>query len=134
MRIIGRIDIKNEYVIKGIHLEGLRKLGNPNSFAVKYFSDGIDEIIFHDSVASLYERNNIFNIIEKACQEIFIPIIISGGIRTLNDIENALKSGADKVAINTQAVKTPKFISEAARTFGSQCIVGAIDCKQKNNK
>lgn len=134
MRIIGRIDIKNEYVIKGIHLEGLRKLGNPNSFAVKYFSDGIDEIIFHDSVASLYERNNIFNIIEKACQEIFIPIIISGGIRTLHDIENALKSGADKVAINTQAVKTPKFISEAARTFGSQCIVGAIDCKQNNSK
>tara|TARA_X000000368_G_scaffold153911_1_gene121267 strand:- start:18631 stop:19377 length:747 start_codon:yes stop_codon:yes gene_type:complete len=133
MRLIGRIDIKNEYVIKGIHLEGLRKLGNPNEFALKYFNEGIDEIVFHDSVASLYERNNIFNVIEKACKEIFIPIIVSGGIRTLDDIENALKSGADKVAINTQAVKTPKFISKAARTFGSQCIVGAIDCKKHNN-
>jgi len=133
MRLIGRIDIKNEFVIKGIHLEGLRKLGNPNDFAVKYFTEGIDEIVFHDSVASLYERNNIFNVIEKACEEIFIPIIVSGGIRSLDDIEIALKSGADKVAINTQAVKTPEFISKAARTFGSQCIVGAIDCK-KNNK
>ena len=94
---------------------------------------GIDEIIFHDSVASLYERNNIFNVIEQACEEIFIPIIISGGIRNLKDIEKALNSGADKVAINTQAVKTPKFITEAARSFGSQCIVGAIDCKKNNN-
>ena len=133
MRVIGRIDIKNEYVIKGIHLEGLRKLGDPNKFALKYFMSGIDEIIFHDSVASLYERNNIFNVIEQACEEIFIPIIISGGIRNLKDIEKALSSGADKVAINTQAVKTPKFISEAARNFGSQCIVGAIDCKKNNN-
>ncbi len=133
MRIIGRIDIKNEYVIKGIHLEGLRKLGNPNEFALNYFNDGIDEIIFHDSVASLYERNNIFNVIEKASEEVFIPIIVSGGIRNLRDIETALKSGADKVAINTQAVKTPKFISEAAHNFGSQCIVGSIDCKKRNN-
>ena len=118
MRVIGRIDIKNEYVIKGIHLEGLRKLGDPNKFALKYFMSGIDEIIFHDSVASLYERNNIFNVIEQACEEIFIPIIISGGIRNLKDIEKALNSGADKVAINTQAVKTPKFITEAARVLG----------------
>ena len=133
MRLISRIDIKNEFVIKGIHLEGLRKLGNPNDFAVNYFNSGIDEIIFHDMVASLYERNNIFNIIEKACQEIFIPIIVSGGIRSLKDIEKALKSGADKVAINTQAVKTPDFITTASRTFGSQCIVGSIDCKKNKN-
>lgn len=134
MRLIGRIDIKNEFVIKGIHLEGLRKLGNPNNFAFKYYMEGIDEIVFHDAVASLYERNNIFNVIERACEEIFIPIIVSGGIRTLKDIECALVSGADKVAINTQAVKTPNFITTAAKTFGSQCIVGAIDCKNKNDK
>ena len=133
MRLISRIDIKNEFVIKGIHLEGLRKLGNPNDFAVNYFNSGIDEIIFHDMVASLYERNNIFNIIETACQEIFIPIIVSGGIRSLDDIEKALRSGADKVAINTQAVKTPDFITKASRTFGSQCIVGSIDCKKNKN-
>ncbi len=133
MRLISRVDIKNEFVIKGIHLEGLRKLGHPNDFALKYFNEGIDEIIFHDSVASLYERNNIFHVVEEACQEIFIPIIVSGGIRSLLDIEKALKSGADKVAINTQAVKTPNFIKEASRTFGSQCIVGAIDCKKNKN-
>ena len=133
MRLIGRIDIKNEFVIKGIHLEGLRKLGNPNEFASRYFHEGIDEIVFHDAVASLYERNNIFDVIEKACEQIFIPIIISGGIRSLKDIELALKSGADKVAINTQAVKNPSFINEAAKSFGSQCIVGAIDCKKNNN-
>ena len=102
---------------KGIHLEGLRKLSNPNDFAVNYFNSGIDEIIFHDMVASLYERNNIFNIIETACQEIFILIIVSGGIRSLDDIEKALRSGADKVAINTQAVKIPDFITKASRTF-----------------
>ena len=78
-------------------------------------------------------ENNIFDVIEKACEQIFIPIIISGGIRSLKDIELALKSGADKVAINTQAVKNPSFINEAAKSFGSQCIVGAIDCKKNNN-
>tara|TARA_Y100000768_G_scaffold383895_1_gene366863 strand:+ start:417 stop:1151 length:735 start_codon:yes stop_codon:yes gene_type:complete len=132
MRLISRIDIKNDFVIKGVHLEGLRKLGNPNDFAKKYYKEGIDEIIFHDSVASLYERNNIFNVIENAVNEVYIPITISGGIRTIKDIEKALKSGADKIAINTQAVRKPNFVKEAVKNFGSQAIIGSVDFKKNS--
>lgn len=131
MRVISRLDIKNEYVIKGIHLEGLRKVGDPIDLAVEYYRTGIDEIIFMDAVASLYDRNNVFHIIEKACKKVFIPITIGGGIRTLADIEKALVAGADKVAINTGAVKSPQLIDEAALRFGSQCIVASIEAKSQ---
>ena len=133
-RIIARIDVKNEYVIKGINLEGLRKIGNPIEIARKYYHAGIDEILFMDAVASLYDRNNLFGIIQQACREIFIPITIGGGIRSIADIEMALKSGADKVAINTQAIKNPDLIREASRVYGSQCIVASIEAKQKGNR
>jgi cyclase len=130
-RIIARIDVKNEFVIKGINLEGLRKIGSPIGIALKYYHAGIDEILFMDAVASLYERNNVFGIIQKACREIFIPITIGGGIRSIADIEMAFKSGADKVAINTQAIKNPDLIREASRVYGSQCIVASIEAKRK---
>lgn len=129
-RIIARLDVKNNFVIKGIHLEGLRKIGNPVELAKKYYNDGVDEIIFMDAVASLYERNNIFDIIRAACKEVFIPITIGGGLRSLNDIALSLESGADKVSINTQAIKTPQLIKDASRIFGSQCIVGSIEAKK----
>lgn len=129
-RIIARLDVKNEFVIKGIHLEGLRKVGDPIELAKKYYLDGIDEIVFMDAVASLYERNNLFHIIEKACKEVFIPITIGGGIRSVNDIEKALRSGADKIALNTQAIKNPEIIKEASRIYGSQCIIGSIEAKK----
>lgn len=132
-RVIARIDVKNEFVIKGINLEGLRKVGDPNELARKYYDAGIDEILFMDAVASLYGRNNLFDIIQKACKEIFIPITIGGGIRSIQDIEMALKAGADKVAINTQAVRTPNIISEASKIYGSQCIVASIEAKRKAN-
>lgn len=130
IRLIARIDVKNDFVIKGIHLEGLRKVGDPNALAIKYYKEGIDEIIFIDVVASLYERNNLFNIIEKACRDVFIPITVGGGLRSIQDIETALKSGADKVAINTGAVKRPGLIAEAVKKFGSQCIIGSIEAKK----
>lgn len=133
MRVIARLDVKNNYVIKGIQLEGLRKIGNPLELAKKYSEQGADEIIFMDAVASLYGRNNLFHIINKACEEVFIPITIGGGIRTLNDIEQALKSGADKIALNTTAIKNPEFIKEASRIYGSQCIVGSIEAKAKGD-
>ena len=133
IRLIARLDIKNEFVIKGIHLEGLRKIGDPNLLAKKYYDEGIDEIIFMDAVASLYGRNNLFHIIEKACKEIFIPITIGGGIRSVNDIELALKAGADKITLNTQAIKNSTIIKEASRIYGSQCIVGSIEAKKKEN-
>jgi cyclase len=130
IRVIARIDIKNEYVVKGIQLEGLRKIGDPNEIAKKYYKEGIDEIIFMDAVAAYYDRNSLSHIIEKACEDIFVPITVGGGIRKIEDIRKALKSGADKIAINTQAVKDPEFIKKASKIFGSQCIVASIVAKK----
>jgi len=130
IRVIARIDVKNEYVIKGIHLEGLRKIGNPNKLAKKYYDEGIDEIIFMDAVAAYYDRNSLSEIIQKSCEDVFIPITVGGGIRNIEDIQIALNSGADKVAINTQAINTPEFITKASKIFGSQCIVSSIVAKK----
>ncbi len=105
IRVIARIDVKNEYAIKGIHLEGLRKVGNPNKMALNYYKNGIDEIVFMDAVASYYDRNSLGDLIRSSCEDVFIPITVGGGIRTIDDIKNALKSGADKVSINTRAVQ-----------------------------
>ena len=129
-RIIARIDVKNEFVIKGIHLEGLRKVGNPNVMAKKYYDQGVDEIIFMDAVAAYYDRNSLSEIIRKACEDVFVPITVGGGIRKIEDIQIALNAGADKTAINTRAVQEPNFIKEAAEIFGSQCIVSSIDAKK----
>tara|TARA_B110000211_G_scaffold21765_1_gene22539 strand:- start:1852 stop:2613 length:762 start_codon:yes stop_codon:yes gene_type:complete len=129
-RIIARIDVKNDYVIKGIHLEGLRKVGNPNEMAIKYYNQGVDEIIFMDAVAAYYDRNSLTNIIAKACENVFIPITVGGGIRKIEDIQTALNAGADKIAINTKAVQNPNFITKASEIFGSQCIVSSIDAKK----
>lgn len=126
-RIIARIDVKNEFVIKGIHLEGLRKVGNPNKMAKSYYEQGIDEIIFMDAVAAYYDRNSLSDIIKEACKDVFVPITVGGGIRTIEDIQVALNAGADKIAINTKGVQVPNFIKEASKIFGSQCIVSSID-------
>lgn len=130
MRVIARLDVKNQYVIKGIHLEGLRKVGNPNELAETYYQNGIDEIIFMDAVASLYDRNNLFDVIKQASKEVFVPIVIGGGIRTLDDIEEALNAGADKVAINTGGIKDPALLKKAVQKYGSQCIVASIESKK----
>lgn len=132
-RIIARLDVKNDFVIKGIHLEGLRKIGDPNLIAKNYYNDGIDEIIFMDAVAAYYDRNSLTQIIEKACMDVFVPITVGGGIRKIEDIQIALNAGADKTAINTMAVKNPNFIKEASKVFGSQCIVSSIDAKKISN-
>ncbi len=129
-RIIARIDVKNEFAIKGIHLEGLRKVGDPNTMATKYYLQGVDEIVFMDAVAAYYDRNSLSDLIEQATENVYVPITVGGGIRTIDDISKALKSGADKVAINTQAVRNPEFISKAASIFGAQCIVASIEAKR----
>ena len=131
MRIIARLDIKNEWVIKGIHLEGLRKVGNPVELAKAYYDAGVHEILFMDAVASLYDRNNLFHIIEKACENVFVPICIGGGLRSVDDVAKALDAGADKVAINTGAVRDISLITNIANRFGSQCIIGSIEAKRK---
>ena len=130
MRTIARVDIKNHSVIKGINLEGLRKVGNPENIIRDYYINGIDEIIIIDSVASLYGRNNLFDLIKNITKDIFVPIVLGGGIRSLNDIENALNSGADKVAINSKALENPIFLSEAVSNFGESTIIVNIEAKK----
>ncbi|HLB43546.1 MAG TPA: imidazole glycerol phosphate synthase cyclase subunit [Gammaproteobacteria bacterium] len=129
-RLIARLDIKGPNLIKGIHLEGLRVVGDPHQFALKYYDAGIDEIIYLDIVASLYQRNKLSDIIEKTVQDVFIPITVGGGLRTIDDIKHVLRCGADKVAINTAATKRPELIQEVAKKFGSQCIVLSIEAKR----
>ncbi|MDC3028036.1 imidazole glycerol phosphate synthase cyclase subunit [Candidatus Pelagibacter sp.] len=130
MRTIARIDIKNQDVIKGINLEGLRKIGNPENIVKEYYLNGIDEILIIDSVASLYGRNNLFNLIKDITKDIFIPVTLGGGIRSLKDIENALNSGSDKVAINSKALENPNFLSEAVANFGESTILVNIEAKK----
>ena len=131
VRVIARLDIKNNNLIKGIHLEGLRKLGKPYDFAKKYFQSGVDEIIYMDSVASLYNRNSLNKIIEETSKNIFIPITVGGGIRSIDDANKILRSGADKIAINTAAVKNPKLLEDLSNRFGSSTIVLSVEAKKK---
>ena len=133
VRTIARLDIKGENLIKSINLEGLKKIGNPGEFAKKYYNEKIDELIFIDTVATLYGRNQLRDILIEASKEIFVPITIGGGIRTLEDAEKSFMAGADKVFINSQAVQNPKFISELSREFGSQSIVVNIEVKKFDN-
>ena len=130
MRIISRIDIKNNHVVKGICFEGLRKLGDPKKFCIKYYNAGADELLISDIVATLYGRNNLFDIIKKITRNVFIPVCLSGGIRNLKDIENALNSGADKVGINTAVVNNTKFLKKAVKNFGISNIVVSIEAKK----
>ncbi len=133
IRIIPRLDIKGPNLVKGIHLEGLRVLGKPEDFATKYYLQGADELIYIDAVASLYGRENLLEIVKKAVQHIFVPLTAGGGIRTIEDIRNLLRAGADKVAVNTAAIHNPGFIKEASKIFGSQCIVVSISAKVRGN-
>lgn len=130
IRLIARLDIKGSNVIKGVQLEGLRVLGDPHAFALRYYAMGADELIYMDAVASLYGRNNLSEIIARAAKDIFIPITVGGGIRTLEDATMALRSGADKVGINTAAVSRPELITEVSRRFGAQAMVLSIEAKQ----
>lgn len=130
IRLVARLDIKGKNLIKGVHLEGLRVIGDPNEYALKYYQQGIDELIYMDAVASLYGRNNLADIIKKTSENIFIPMTVGGGIRTINDVSQILRAGADKVAVNTAAVECPKLITEIANRFGSQCMVLSVEAKQ----
>jgi imidazole glycerol-phosphate synthase subunit HisF len=128
IRVIARMDIKGPNLVKGIHLEGLRVLGKPEDFAKYYYENGADELFYQDVVASLYERNSLHDIISKTARQSFIPLTVGGGLRTIDDIRNVLRAGADKVSINTAAVRNKEFIREAANKFGSSTIVVAIEC------
>lgn len=130
VRVIARLDIKGEHLIKGIQMEGLRKIGSPSEFAKKYYADGIDEIIYMDNVASLYGRAAILDILRRTTEDVFVPITVGGGIRGIDDVQQTLRAGADKVAVNTAALRRPELLREIAEQFGSQCLVLSIEAKQ----
>ena len=133
-RLIPRLDIKGPNLVKGVHLEGLRVLGKPEEFSKLYYEQGADELIFQDTVASLYQRNNLKEIVTRTAENIFIPLTVAGGIRNLNDIDIILRAGADKIAVNTAAVGKPDFINQASRKFGSSTIVIAIEALRQKDK
>lgn len=131
LRLIPRLDIKGPNLIKGIQLEGVRKLGDPRSFAQRYYADGADELLYLDAVASLYNREVLTDIVRRTAEEVFIPITVGGGLRSIADVRDMLRAGADKVAINSAATLYPELISEVAEQFGSQCMVLQIDAKRR---
>ena len=130
IRLIARLDIKGPNLIKGIHLEGLRVVGAPNDHALRYYQQGIDELIYMDCVASLYGRNHLGDIVRSAAKNIFVPMTVGGGIRSVDDATQILRAGADKLAVNTAAVANPRLITDIAHRFGNQCMVLSIEAKQ----
>jgi imidazole glycerol-phosphate synthase subunit HisF len=130
VRLIARLDIKGPNLIKGIHLEGLRVVGDPQEFARRYYEAGADELVYMDIVASLYGRNSLIEIVKRAARDVFIPMTVGGGVRSVDDVKTLLRAGADKVAINTAAIRRPELITEVARRFGSQCMVLSIEAKR----
>lgn len=133
-RIIPRLDIKDNYLVKGINLEGLRKLGNPNNFANFYSNCLADEIFFQDIFATLYKKNIIGSLISELTKNIFLPLIVGGGVQSINDIETLLKYGADKISINSYAISNPDFLSNAVNIFGSSTICSNIEVNKINSK
>jgi cyclase len=132
IRLIARLDIKGESLIKAVHLEGLRVIGDPQQYARRYYEHGADELIYMDIVASLYGRSKLTDIVRRAAQDVFVPMTVGGGIRSVEDVSDLLRAGADKVAINTAAVRRPALISEVSRRFGSQCMVLSIEAKKQS--
>lgn len=130
IRLIARLDIKGPNLIKGMHLEGLRVVGDPQAFAERYYAEGIDELIYMDVVASLYGRNSLVDMVRRTAHNVFIPMTVGGGIRSVDDVGALLRVGADKVAINTAAVANPVLINQVSNRFGAQCMVLSIEAKQ----
>ncbi len=129
-RIIPCLDVDRGRVVKGVRFVDIRDAGDPVEIARRYNEQGADELTFLDITASHEERGTTLAVVERIASEVFIPLTVGGGIRELGDIRNLLNAGADKVGINTAAIRRPEFVQEAAERFGSQCIVAAIDAKQ----
>lgn len=132
-RIIPCLDVKDGRVVKGVNFVNLRDAGDPVEIAKQYSREGADEITFLDITASHEGRNIMIDVVEKTANEVFVPLTVGGGVRTLEDVRNLLLAGADKVAINTAAVNNPEFVKEASDKFGSQCIVVAIDARSNGD-
>ena len=129
IRMIARLDVKGLNLVKTVQLEGLRQMGDPSEYALKYYNQGADELIYLDIVASLYRRSNLTDIIVKTTDNVFVPVSAGGGIRSVDDCTAIFNSGADKIAINTFAVESPDILSEISQKFGSQALVLSIEAK-----
>jgi len=134
IRIIPKLDIKNHNLVKGINLEGLRVLGNPRQFAEKYYNEGADELIYHDVVASLYQRNNLSSLIKNTSENIFLPMLVGGGIRNTDQVETILNSGADRIFLNTAALDNPPIIDNIVKKYGSSTLVISLEVVKSNEK
>jgi cyclase len=130
IRVIPRLDIKSPNLVKGIQLEGLRVMGDPAEHALRYYQDGADELLYVDIVASLYERNSLSSLVEGTASRIFVPLTVGGGIRSMEDFATMFRSGADKVSINTAAVRNPEILTQASRVYGAQAVVLSIEAKK----
>lgn len=130
LRLIARLDIKGNHVVKGIRMEGLRRVGDPAALAENYASSGADELLYIDQVASLYGRNQLEELLERTTERVFIPVTVGGGISSLADVQRLLNAGADKVAVNTAAIRRPALINEIAGRYGNQCLVVSIEAKR----
>lgn len=129
VRLISRLDIKGTNLIKGIRFEGLRVIGSPNTKAREYYENGVDELLYIDAVASLYNRSYLGELVTEVVKDVFVPITVGGGLRSVDDVRLLLRAGADKVAINTAAVKDPKLLTRIAESFGRQCVVLSVEAK-----
>ncbi|HHV74313.1 imidazole glycerol phosphate synthase subunit HisF [Thermoanaerobacterium sp. R66] len=132
-RIIPCLDVKDGRVVKGVNFVNLKDAGDPVDIADEYNKAGADEIVFLDITASYEKRDIMIDVVRRTSEKVFIPLTVGGGIRTVDDFRRILKAGADKISINSEAVKNPDLIKDAAKKFGSQCVVVAIDAKRKND-
>ncbi len=133
-RFIPSLLVKGENVVKGICMEGLRVVGTPVELCEKYYKSGVDEILFIDIVASLYNRNHLHALLSSSSENIFLPVCVGGGVRNIEDFRSLLRAGADKISLNTQACRTPEIITDAARVFGSQCVIISIQSKRQTDE
>jgi cyclase len=131
LRVIPRLEIKGKSFVKGIHLEGIRQIADPDHVAQHYYREGADELFYIDVVASLYDRNSILDIIQRTTSLVHIPVTVAGGLRSVDDMKRALRSGADKVGVNTAFVKNPELIKQATREFGSSTILLLVEAKRQ---
>ena len=129
-RIIPCLDVRNGKVVKGVNFEGIKDVGDPVEYAEEYNRQGADELVFYDITASFEGRGVFLDVVRETAKKVFVPLTVGGGIKTVDDIREALRAGADKVSVNSAAVKNPALISQAAEIFGSQCVVVAIDAKR----
>ena len=129
-RIIPCLDVRNGKVVKGVNFEGIQDVGDPVACAAEYNRQGADELVFYDITASHEGRGVILDVVRRTAQQVFVPLPVGGGISTIEDFRETLRAGADKVSINSSAVKNPKLIAEAADIFGSQCVVVGVDAKR----